>query len=115
MTENLEKSFELANILTAISNQKRILYEEYEQSLLHFYNGGSFKIDKDLISFLSVLLSHNNNSCVLVDANKLPIEIEDVATFLSTIIDQYVRCSNAYFAEYQKIKNNKNLQSILDL
>ena len=115
MTENLEKSFELASSLMAISNQKRILFEEYDQSLLYFYNGGTFKIDKDLISFLNVLKSYNNHSCVLIDANKLPIEIEDISTFLTTILDQYIRCSNHYLAEYQKIKNNKNLESILDL
>lgn len=115
MTENLEKTFELANILTSISNQKRTLYEEYTQSLLYFYNGGTFKIDKDLISFLSVLKSYNNESCVLIDANKIPVEIENIENFLSSIIDQYTRCSNEYFAEYQKIKNNKNLQSILEL
>lgn len=115
MTENLEKTFEIADALMTIANQKRVLFEEYQQSLLYFYNGGTFKIDKDLICFLSLLQSRNNQFCVLIDANKLPIEIEDISVFLTKILDQYTRCSNQYFAEYQKIKNTKNLQSILDL
>ncbi len=115
MPENLEKAFELATSLVSISNQKRVLLEELEQSLLYFYNGGTFKIDKDLISFLSVLKSLNNETCVLLDSNKLPIEIEDVTTFLMSIIDQYSRATNSYFTRYQELKNNRNLESILDL
>lgn len=115
MVENLDKSFELASALTALSNQKRILYEEYQQSLLYFYNGGTFKINKELISFLNVLKSNNNDTCVLIDDNSLPIEIENIANFLATVLDQYSRCSNLYLAKYQTLKNQKNLSSILDL
>lgn len=116
MTSEFEKSFELANILTLAANQKRSLFEEFEQAVLYFYNGGTFKIDQQLISFLNALTSYNSsNTCVLIDSNNLPIEIEDIKSFLEKIIDQYVQASNAYLAGYQKIKNNRSSSSILDL
>lgn len=116
MTIELEKVIEMANTMTVLANQKRALREEYEQSLIFFVNGGSFKVTKELVSFVhSIKTVSNYNEFVLIDDSGTPIKIEDLDKFLSDILNVYVTSSNAYLANYQKLKTSKTVESILDL
>lgn len=116
MTPDLDKAFEIANLMTVLSNQKRAIKEEFEQSSMLFYNGGSFKASKELISFVFSLKSimEENTSTVIIDETGLPIEVE-LDIFLKDILNCYATASNKYLKEYQKIKTNKSITSILDL
>jgi hypothetical protein len=116
MTVELEKVMELANTMTVLANQKRALREEYEQSLIFFFNGGSFKVTKELVSFVySIKTISNYNEFVLIDDSGTPIKIENLENFLSDIVGVYASSSNAYLADYQKLKTSKTVESILDL
>lgn len=115
MTEELDKAFELANLMTVVANQKMALLEEFEQSTLFFHNGGCFKIDQLLISFLTSLKDLNQNSVVLLDTNNLPIRIDNLESFRKDAIIRYFEASNKYLTGYQAIKNNKQIKSILEL
>lgn len=116
MTIELEKVIEIANTMTVLANQKRALKEEYEQSLIFFINGGSFKVTKELISFVhSIRTISNYNEFVFIDESGTPIKIEDLDKFLTDILNVYVTSSNAYLADYQKLKTSKTVESILDL
>lgn len=114
MTTDLEKSFELANLMTTVANQKRALKEEYEQSLLFFHNGGVFKVSRELISFLNTLLAHStSNTVIITDENSMPVEIINLEQFLVDILDCYISASNHYFASYQTIKNNRSVDGLI--
>lgn len=115
MTENLEKVFELADIMSVVANQKIALKEEFEQSTLFFHNGGCFKLDPVLLSFVTALQYKNQKSAVLIDLNSLPIIIEDLDKFLEDILNQYFNASNKYIAGYQKLRSNKSVTSILNV
>lgn len=114
MTTDLEKSFELANLMTTVANQKRALKEEYEQSLLFFHNGGTFKVSRELVSFLNTLLAHSTaNTAIVTDENSMPVEISNLKQFLADILDCYIGASNHYFASYQTIKNNRSVDGLI--
>ncbi len=115
MTEELDKAFELANLMTVVANQKMALLEEFEQSTFFFHNGGCFKTDQLLISFLTSLKDLNQNTIVLLDTNNLPIKIDDLESFRKDVITRYFEASNKYLAGYQTIKSNKQIKSILEL
>lgn len=115
MTENFEKAFEIANLMATVANQKTALLEEFEQSTLFFHNGGCFKANQTLISFLTSLKALNQESVVLLDVNNLPIFIENLETFSQDIVSCYFEASNKYLTGYQTIQRNKNIKSILEL
>jgi hypothetical protein len=116
MTIELEKVMSIANTMTVLANQKRALKEEFEQSLIFFFNGGSFKVTKELISFVhSIKIISNYTEFVLIDDSGTPIRIEDLDKFLMDIVHVYVASTNSYLADYQKLKNSKTVESILDL
>ncbi len=116
MTIEIEKLMDLSKTMAVLANQKRALKDEYEQSLVYFYSGGSFKITRELISFIQTIRTvSNTNEFVLLDDSNTPIRIEDVEKFLKDIVDLYIKTSNAYLADYQNLRNNKTIESILDL
>ena len=85
MDEALEKALDFSNYMVTLNNQKRILQEEYQESLIKYQAGGKFTITKELVSFGSNLLDLDNNKVVLVDDNQTPILIEDLSTFVYDI------------------------------
>ena len=54
MDERIEKAFNVANYMATLSNQRRIILEEFEQKLVYYVNGGTFKITPELISFVKM-------------------------------------------------------------
>ena len=113
MNEIVKRAFDLANYAAAFSNQKHILKEEFNQALIHFENGGTFTISKELICFVKVLTDLPNKTVVIVDDNQTPIEIEDVDKFLETILSKYTFAVNGYYTKYSAIKSARSVESIL--
>ena len=107
MSQNIEKAFEISNLMATVANQKRILKEEYEQSLFYFENGGTYvKTLKELIK---------ESRLVVVDFNSLPIEILDIDKFLQNLLDRHFQANNSYFSKFNELKKNRNIKNILDL
>lgn len=115
MDERLEKALDFSNYMVTLNNQKTLLKEQYYQDLIHYYNGGQFNIDQQLISFCSSLLALHQTDCVLVDENNIPIQIEDLEKFLQDILNQYSQASNSFLLEYEKLKKNRSTKGLVDL
>ena len=45
----------------------------------------------------------------------IPVEIEDLASFIKEILDVYFVAVNKYLMEYNKLKKNRSVQGIMDL
>lgn len=113
MDVKLEKALEFSNYMVTLNNQKRLIHEQYQQDLVHYYNGGQFSVTQQLISFCQSLLSLSQEDTVLVDDNKQPIFIEDLESFTSDILNVYATASNTYFSEYEKIRKNRSVEGLL--
>ena len=115
MDERLEKALDFSNYMVTLNNQKRFLTEQYYENLVHYFNGGQFTVTQQLISFCQSLISLHQDSTILVDDNNIPIEIEDLAAFSSDLNACYFGASNKYLTEYNKLKTNRSVESIMDL
>jgi hypothetical protein len=112
--EIIKKAFDIANYMSTLAAQKQILKEEFNQSLIHFHNGGTFTITKELIVFIKTIKEiTNNNTTVIVDDNQIPVEILDVDAFLECILSKYQFAINGYYTKYAAIKNARTVESIL--
>jgi hypothetical protein len=114
MDEKIEKAFAVANYMATLSNQKRISLEEYNQALIYYVDGATFKITSDLISFVSTMAGRPFD-LVLVDSNNLPVKISDPKKFLADIIGIYDNASLEYFEKYSSIKSKRKIADIIDL
>lgn len=101
--------------MATLSSQKQILFEEYNQDLIYYYNGGIFTASKELINFAKTLVDLEITSTVLVDNNNLPIDIENISKFLQDILSKYQYAVNGYFTKYSELKKNRSVESLTSL
>ena len=88
MDERLEKALDFSNYMLTLSNQKRLLAEKYQEELIHFYSGSQFTITRELITFVSTMVSADQDEIVIADDNNIPCMVEDLANFYSEIINK---------------------------
>jgi hypothetical protein len=115
MDERLSKALDISNYMVTLNNQKRLLNEQYKENLIYYFNGGQFSITQQIISFCQSLLSCDQEEAILIDDNNIPIEISDLKDFTNSIISKYFEASNVYLTEYNKLKKNRSIESIMDL
>lgn len=115
MDERLEYALDFSNFMITFDNQKRVLKEKYKESLIFYFNKGQFTVTKEFIAFIQTMISFKQNEIVIIDDNDEPIQIDDLKIFMIEIVDVYFQASNAYFAEYKKLIQQRSVKGILDL
>jgi len=112
----IEKAFEVANYMATLSNQRRIILEEFSQQLIYYSNGATFKIGPELISFVKIMLDLGHLSDIaFVDANNLPVIITDVQSFFDDISTTYFEAVNDYAAKFSEISSKRKIKDMVDL
>ena len=116
MDERIEKAFAVANYMATLSNQRRIILEEYTQKLIFYINGATFKISPELINFTKTMLDLDYTEDVaFLDSNNFPVIINDVQKFFDDITSIYFEATNNYASRYAEIKNKRKISDIVEL
>lgn len=115
MDERLQKALDISNYMVTLNNQKRLLQEQYQENLVYYFGGGQFTITQQLISFCQSLITMNQTETILIDDNGLPVDIENLEKFSYDIYSKYFEAANRYLVEYNKLKTNRSVESIVDL
>lgn len=116
MDERLQKALEFSNYRQTLAIQRKTLKEKINAKLTYGCNGGLFKIDQSLITFVQMLIDQGRTENVpIIDVNENPILIVDLNDFRDEILDRYFTATYEYLEEYQKIKSSRTVEKILDL
>jgi hypothetical protein len=116
MDEKIEKAFAVANYAATLSNQRRIISEEYSQKLVYYTDGATFKVSSELIAFIKTVLDLGYTSDVpFLDSNNFPVVIKDVQEFLDNIVSVYFEALNEYTVKYSEIKQKRKIADIVEL
>ena len=116
MEEQLKKALEFSNYKHTFSIQKKVLKEKIEGRLTYGFNGGIFKIDRELLNFVQMLLLNGRNTgIILLDINETPILVDDLEAFKNEIFDRYFTATNEYFEQYQNFKKSRSVEKLLEL
>lgn len=115
MDERLEKAFQTANYMTTLSNQRKVILEEFQQSLIYYFQGASFTIERNLITFISTLVARDTTVAVVLDDNNIPVEIPDLKLFLDEIISIYFSATNEYLVKYNQIRSKRRVGDLIAL
>ena len=114
MNDEIKKTFDAASLMSTLNNQKQILHEELNQSLLHYHNGAVFTVNLTLLSFIGNCCNMQKDSVVLLDDNQMPVLVEDLSKFYRSILSVYTEATNRYYYEYNKVTNPRNIVSIIN-
>lgn len=116
MDERIEQAFAVANFMATLSNQRRIILEEFNQKLVYYINGGTFKISPELINFTKTAIDLGHTTDVaFLDANNFPVVIADVQSFFDDIVGIYFEVLNEYSAKFAEIKTKRKVGDIVEL
>lgn len=116
MDERLEKAFAVANYMATLSNQRRIVLEEFNQKLVYYENGGTFKISPDLINFTKTMIDLGYTHDVpFIDVNTFPVVIVDVKDFFDKITSIYMTALNEYSVKFAEIKSKRKIGDMVQL
>lgn len=110
----LSKALEFANYRTTMNNQQAQIRAKAQSLLCYSINGGSFNIDRGLITFCKMLKDSGTESAVLMDVYDNPVLIE-VDSFLDEILSRYFEVTNDYYIEYEQIRKSRKTHKILNL
>lgn len=115
MDQRLSEALKCSNYMATFATQRRLLLEKFQEDLVLYKNGCEILVTETLISFCNTLLQKGKSRTVLIDANNMPVQIDDLDLFLQEILEIYATASNKYFSEYEKLKKNRSIEGILDL
>lgn len=116
MDDRLKKALDFSNYRQTLAVQRKLIKEKMQARLTYGCNGGIFKIDQSLLSFISMLCSEGRTQgVVLLDANDNPVIIDNLETFKTEIFDRFFTASFEYQEEYEKIKKSRSVEKLVDL
>ena len=111
MDTKLSKALDFSQYMTTLNNQKRLLWEKYQESLLYYCNGGKFTITSELIAYCNAA---GYDNVVLIDDNQLPIKVT-LKEFLYDIRVQYGKASTEYYEQYSKLKVKRKIEDLIEV
>jgi hypothetical protein len=116
MDSRLEAVLSFSNYNKTLNLKRKILKEKTDAKLTFGYNGGIFKIDRSLITFVQMLIDQDRiQNIPLLDSNSNPILIADLVEFKDNILDLYFEITYEYYQEYEKIKKSRSVEKLVDL
>ena len=116
MESLLKKALEFSNYKQTLNIQRKTLKERVDAKLTIGYNGGIFKVDRSLITFVQFLIDQERVTDVpLLDANENPVLIADLTAFRDEILDRYFTATYEYYQDYEKIKKSRSVESLVNL
>jgi len=115
MDPRLSQALEFSNYRQTLALNRKILKEKIDAKLTYGYNGGLFKIDRNLITFSQFLIDQERIENVpIIDDNGNPILIPNVHEFKNEITERYFTVAFEYYGEYQKIKDSRSVEKLID-
>ena len=113
MSAKLSKALEYANYRVTLNNQHEALQAKVQSLLSYSINGGTFTIDRELITFCNALINDKVKDAVLLDIYNNPIKVT-LKDFYAEIKSRYFEATNEYYAEYEKLRKARSVHKVVD-
>lgn len=114
MDKRLEKALDFSNFRMILTTRQENLKLLMNNKLTLSYGGGLFKINKELISFINMLIETKVSKFVFIDSNDIPILIENLEEFSLEVCDKYITVLNQYYNSYQKLSEARDIRKVID-
>ena len=114
MDERLEKALEFSNFRLILATRQENLKLLMDNKMMLSYGGGLFKVDRELLLFIDMLIKANEEKFVFIDTNDIPILIEDLTEFGLKATEKYINALNQYYTSYQKLNEAREIRKVID-
>lgn len=114
MDKRLEQALDYSNFRMILSTRQKNLKVLMNNRLNLSYQGGLFKVDKELLSFVGVLLINGTTETVIIDTNDEPILIKELEDFANKASTQYGKAMEQYYQSYKKLSEAREIRKVID-
>lgn len=114
MDDRLEKALDFSNFRMILNTRQENLKTLMENKLVLSYEGGLFRINQDLLSFIYTLLLQEIGEYIFIDQNDTPILIADVNAFYQKAKEKYENTIKQYFSSFQKLNEARDIRKVVD-
>lgn len=116
MDERFLRALEFSKYRQTLNLELKSLKEKNDANLTYGKNGGIFKIDRSLITFVQMLIDRQRVTNVpLLDSNDIPVIIENLTEFRDEILDRYMTSMYEYAEYYDKIRKSRSVEKLLEI
>ena len=81
MDKRLEKALDFSNFRMILLTRQENLKVLMNNKLMLNYGGGLFKVNKELISLIILILMGGGTEAIFIDENDIPIKITELKDF----------------------------------
>ena len=114
LDERAQSALSSSNYRITLNMHRQNAKLSLEQNLIHSVNGGMFRVNQELIAFISTLLSIGKEDVILLDINDNPIKITNLSEFNETILDSYYEGMNEYLVEMKRLGKSRSPSAIVE-
>ena len=115
MQEHLQKALDFANYQQTFSIQKNTLKEKIDAKLTYGFNGGLFRIDRNLLTFVEILCNKGRvEGVVILDSNENPILLDNLEEFRDEIFGRYFEITHEYYESNENLKKSRSVKKLLE-
>jgi hypothetical protein len=83
-----------------------VLQNQFHAENVLIYNGHTFNITPEFLSYVDTLASRKVKQVMLLDSNSIPCEIEDAKDFFEKLLDKHLTAMNTLSMAWAAIKND---------
>ena len=114
MDKRLEQALDFSNFRMILTTRQENLKMLMNNKLTLSYGGGLFKVDKELLSFIFMLMFSKSDEAIIIDENDIPIKIENLEEFAEKAAAQYDKALEQYYNSYQKLSEAREIRKVID-
>jgi hypothetical protein len=115
MDERLKVALDSANFMITFNSQRELNKQTFKENCLYHEDGRRFTVNRELINFLSTLISRGlTEDVVVLDDMEIPYMISNLTVFLDRIFDIYVESTNQYYNEHLKLMSKRSVDKIIE-
>ena len=101
--------------MATLGNLRKTAQEEYNQSLIYYFQGSSFTVSRELIVFVHTLTELGNTESILLDDNNIPLNVTNLKEFLTNILNVYGQATNEYLIKYTDLRSKRRVGDLVGL
>lgn len=111
----LEHILSISNARATYHNQVKLAEAKFSEACVTGFSGGQFRITPEFLVYLKSRVDIEADRAVVLDANNLPILIEDLVEFYTLANSIYHEALNEYYEEVQRLKKSRKLIPMMEL
>lgn len=113
LDERLKRALEQSQYRSTLLKQQEQLKLKLAQDLAVAKNGGTFKVTRELLNFVYMLVHAGEESAVLLDEHEHPIRVDDLNDFQSELVKRYLAATSEFLEGWTRLRRARTVGALL--